>query len=101
MNIPEGIRSTIQTVVENAYLRAALHEVKKGPIDLSAEERATMLSSFEHAIQCDVELLRASYVQFAAHTASEQVSERLNDVELSPVVFDTEQGGDDAADLEE
>lgn len=89
MNVPDGIQSTVLTVMENAYLRAALQPTRKKITDLSGDERAGMLQDFEQAIACDVELLRAAFVQYAAGLASDQVSERLNDIELKPVVFDT------------
>lgn len=89
MTVPSGIQEMVQTVVENAYLRAVLEPTKKTVMDLSADERIGSLAPFEDAIRCDVELLRVAFVQFAAVSASEQVSERLNDVEMKPVIFDT------------
>jgi hypothetical protein len=89
VNVPDGIQEMIRTVVENAYLRAVLAPTKKQVMELSGDERSGALEPFEKSIHLDVELLRSSFVQFAATAAANQVSERLNDVELKPVVFDT------------
>lgn len=98
MNVPDGIQSMIRTVVENAYLRSALLPAKKQIVELTADERAGVLEQFEHAISCDVELLRAAFVQYAAVQTAHAVSERLNDVTLKSVVFDTEESERDGDD---
>lgn len=78
----DRIRPVIQTVIENAYLRAALHGTHKQVKDLSAGERSTLLSLGEYPVDLDVDFL----LQAFAHYATAPVAPPE---ELAPVEFDS------------
>ena len=92
IEVPEGIAQNIRTVLENAYLRAAVKPMGRQVVELSASQRETILAPFLQSIEADVRFLRTAFVQFAAEQAANQVDERLHDVEMAPVVMDTKDG---------
>ena len=88
--VPDGIMQSIRAVIENAYLRAALTGTKKTVTTLSATERGGLLETYKRDIDADVTFLRVAFTQYTAINTAQQIGERMEDVELKPVVFDTE-----------